>query len=117
MEILSEKHQPNIFNLVGVDSPPLCGEEDKLQSEALGSAADPIPYPVCLQRGSLICIKRCSSAIKAYSFAGSTTIKKRQNRQSHQIMMLSLAAARYCHGISCPYCLNTTNISIDLIRH
>ena len=42
------------FNPVGVDSPPLCGEEDELQSEALGSAADPIPYPVRLRRGSLI---------------------------------------------------------------
>jgi hypothetical protein len=28
------------FNLVGVDSPPLCGEEDELQSESLGSGAN-----------------------------------------------------------------------------
>jgi hypothetical protein len=42
------------FNLVRVDSPPLCGEEGKLQSESLGSGAGLLPYPVRLRRGSLI---------------------------------------------------------------
>jgi hypothetical protein len=36
----------------GSDSPPLCGEKRNLQSEPLGLAADLLPYPVCLQRGS-----------------------------------------------------------------
>ena len=42
------------FNLVRVDSPLLCGEEDKLQAESLGSGADLLPYPVRLRRGPLI---------------------------------------------------------------
>ena len=42
------------FNLIWVDSPPLCGEEDKVQSESLGSGADLLPYPVRLRRGPLI---------------------------------------------------------------
>jgi hypothetical protein len=36
----------------GSDSPSLCGEERKLQSESLGSGVDLFPYPVRLRRGS-----------------------------------------------------------------
>jgi hypothetical protein len=44
-----------IFNLVGVDSPLLCGEEDELQSESLGSGADAASIPRPLAAGSVDC--------------------------------------------------------------
>jgi hypothetical protein len=44
----------SVFNLVRVDSPLLCGEEEKLQFESSGWGTDLFPYPVRLRRGSLM---------------------------------------------------------------
>jgi hypothetical protein len=61
-----------IFQSLGVDSPLLCSEEDKMQSEPSASGAAQLPYPVRLRRGMLIMSlglrERSQSIIQFWNF-------------------------------------------------